>query len=70
MDVSREQVVAWRTACADGSITPDEYARAIAAMREDRYAARPQPKVAKPRKARKAKAGDAAPALLEQETTL
>jgi hypothetical protein len=65
MPASREDVARWRAACADGSITVEEYARAIAAMREDRYASRPQPKPKKPRKGSKAAAAPAA--LLDEE---
>jgi len=40
----REQLAQWRKQCADGTITLADYANAIAALREDRFAARPRPK--------------------------
>lgn len=56
---SIEQVEKWRAACADRSITREEYAMAIAYLREGRMASAPVPKP--PKAPRKAKTGKKAP---------
>jgi hypothetical protein len=51
---SIEQVEKWRAACADRSITREEYALAIAYLREGRLNSAPKPKPPKaPRKGKK-----------------
>ena len=52
---SIDQVEEWRKKCADHTITREEYALAIAYLREGRLNAAPKPKVAKPRKTKAVK---------------
>jgi hypothetical protein len=61
------QLKEWRAACQDGTVSDAQYRDIIAAVREDRYAARPVPKVKKPRKAKAAAEGGRDPkALIDQ----